>query len=58
MIDGMRIKENVYYNKLNDSFVGLSADYNSQCQPNEALVFMVVGVNGNWKQAIGYFLIF
>jgi hypothetical protein len=57
MIDGMGIKENLYYNKLNDSFVGLSADFHILCQPNEALVFMVVGINGDWKQAIGYFLI-
>jgi hypothetical protein len=44
-------------NKLNDSFVGLSADFHILCQPNEALVFMVVGINGDWKHAIGYFLI-
>jgi hypothetical protein len=57
MLDGMKLKEHLHYNKFNDSLVGLIGDSSSSGQPNEALVFMVVGLCGNWKQSIGYFLI-
>ena len=59
LFDEMSIKENVSYNFEKDEVEGLE-DYGvtgrTRHVANHALVFLVRGLHGKWKQPIGYFL--
>ena len=62
MIDGMKIKKMVEYDPTLANFTGfvdLGEHFQAEGQhkATEALVFMIVGLRGHWKQAIAYFLI-
>ncbi|KAL0965917.1 hypothetical protein UPYG_G00287830 [Umbra pygmaea] len=59
MLDSMSIRKHVQYNPHTQSksgFVGMG-DRNSETDvATEALVFMVVGLQGHWKAPFAYFL--
>ena len=59
MLDAMSIKKHVQYNSHTESMSGFVnlGDGNSETDvASEALVFMVVGLQGYWKAPIAYFL--
>jgi hypothetical protein len=63
MIDGMCIRKLMQYDPRTGEMTGMvnygksiAVDTEGE-MATEALVFMAVGVTGNWKQVIGYFLI-
>jgi len=61
IFDAMTIRKKIIYDHNNDRFVGY-CDFGGiqvECQETpatEALVFMLVCLNGKWKWPIGYFL--
>lgn len=59
MLDAMSIKKHVQYNPHTESmsgFVDMGDGNNETDVASEALVFMVVGLQGHWKAPIAYFL--
>ena len=59
MLDAMSIKKHVQYNPHTESmsgFVDMGDGNNENDVASEALVFMVVGLQGHWKAPIAYFL--
>lgn len=59
MLDAMSIRKHVQYNPHTQSTSGFvdMGDGNSETDvATEALVFMVVGLQGHWKAPIAYFL--
>ncbi len=59
MLDAMSIRKHVQYNPHTQSMSGFvdMGDGNSETDvATEALVFMVVGLQGHWKAPIAYFL--
>ena len=61
IVDAMAIRKQIVWDAQTSSFVGytdfgcgMQADATDEA--SEALVFMVNGIFGNWKQPIGYFL--
>uniref|UniRef100_A0A9J7ZUA4 DNA transposase THAP9 n=1 Tax=Cyprinus carpio carpio TaxID=630221 RepID=A0A9J7ZUA4_CYPCA len=59
MLDAMSIRKHVQYNPHTQSMSGFvdMGDGNSETEvATEALVFMVVGLQGHWKTPIAYFL--
>ena len=62
IIDGMKIKKMMEYDTTISNFTGfvdLGEGFQAEGEhlATEALVFMIVGIRGHWKQAIAYFLI-
>ena len=61
IVDAMSIHKMTIYDQSRKSFVGL-VDYGTAIpeanatEATEALVFMIVGLTGNWKHPIGYVL--
>ena len=61
MIDGMAIKKQIIYGKINCKYAG-NIDYgnlsveNGEDYASEALVFMLTGLKIYWKFPVGYFL--
>ena len=61
VVDAMSIHKMTIYDKNRKSFVGL-VDYGTAVpevdatEATEALVFMIVGLTGNWKHPVGYVL--
>ncbi|KAJ4919650.1 hypothetical protein JOQ06_027835 [Pogonophryne albipinna] len=59
MLDAMAIRKHVQYNPHNQSmsgFVDMGDGNNETNVATEALVFMVVGLQGHWKAPIAYYL--
>ncbi|KAJ4934764.1 hypothetical protein JOQ06_007546 [Pogonophryne albipinna] len=59
MLDAMAIRKHVQYNPHNQSmsgFVDMGDGNNETDVATEALVFMVVGLQGHWKAPIAYYL--
>lgn len=59
MLDAMAIRKHVQYNPHNQSmsgFVDLGDGNNETDAATEALVFLVVGLQGLWKAPIAYYL--
>ncbi|XP_037831652.1 uncharacterized protein si:ch73-130a3.4 isoform X3 [Kryptolebias marmoratus] len=59
MLDAMAIKKHVQYNphtQKMSGFVDMGDGLNEQDVATEALVFMVVGLQGHWKAPIAYYL--
>ena len=62
MLDGMKIKKMMEYDPISSKFTGfvdLGEEHSTESEDlaTEALMFMVVGLRGHWKQILGYFLI-
>ncbi len=61
IIDAMSIKKGKVYDTMSGKFVGLvdfgNESMNTNIEATEALYFMLVCLNGNWKLPIAYFLI-
>ena len=57
VLDEMSIKANLYYDSTKDELIGLEDDgeMKSNRVATSALVFMVHGVNENWKQPVSYY---
>ena len=61
VVDAMSIHKMTIYHKYSKSFAGL-VDYGNTVpeadatEATEALVFMIVGLTGNWKHPVGYVL--
>ena len=59
MLDAMAIKKHIQYNpntQRMSGFVDMGDGMNETDVATEALVFMVVGLQGHWKAPIGYYL--
>lgn len=60
MIDGMSIRRQLDYDSKNDKVVGYvdlgSGPLENAAEAREALVVMAVGLLGNWKIPVAYFL--
>ncbi len=59
MLDAMAIKKHVQYNphtQTMSGFVDRGDGFNETDTTTEALVFMVVGLQGHWKPQIAYYL--
>ena len=59
MLDAMAIKKHIQYNpntQRMSGFVDMGDGINETDVATEALVFMVVGLQGHWKAPIGYYL--
>lgn len=61
VFDAMSIRKKIIYDSNNDKFMGYCdfGNFNVESQEteaSEALVFMLVSLNGKWKWPIGYFL--
>lgn len=59
MLDAMAIKKHVQYNPQTQTmsgFVDMGDGCNETDVASEALVFMVVGLQGHWKAPVGYYL--
>ena len=59
MLDAMAIKKHVQYNPYTQKmsgFVDMGDGMNETDVATEALVFMVVGLQGHWKAPIAYYL--
>ena len=56
--DEMSIKEQLHYDVTRDAIDGFERSTHAQSKyvANHAVVFMVRGLVGKWKQAVGYFL--
>lgn len=61
VLDGMSIRKQILWDSKKEKFVGY-CDYgnylhleNLDVPATEALVFMLVSINGKWKWPIGYF---
>ena len=62
MLDEMAIRKHIQWNDTAGTFqgyvnMGTGVEMDSLPPAKDALVFMVVGVNGAWKVPVGYFLI-
>ena len=57
MLDAMAIKKHVQYNPQTQTMSGFVKGFNETDVATEALVFMVVGMQGHWKAPIAYYLI-
>ncbi len=66
MLDSMHIKSRVQLNKSDDQYEGfvdfgedldIGEENNNDTVVTEALVFMPVGLRGQWKFPVGYFLV-
>ena len=59
-MDEMSLKTHLFYSIPGDKIIGLE-DFEGGCRTNKvatsALVFMVRGRSGNWKQPLGYVLV-
>lgn len=62
VLDGMSIRKQILWDSKNEKFIGY-CDFGNDLQlqnvdtpATEALVFMLVSINGKWKWPIGYFL--
>uniref|UniRef100_A0A0E9XLZ2 Transposable element P transposase-like RNase H domain-containing protein n=1 Tax=Anguilla anguilla TaxID=7936 RepID=A0A0E9XLZ2_ANGAN len=59
MLDAMAIKKHVQYSphtQKMSGFVDMGDGMNETDVATEALVFMVVGLQGHWKASIAYYL--
>ena len=59
MLDAMAIKKHIQYTPHTQSmcgFVNMGDGLNETDVATEALVFMVVGLQGHWKTPIAYYL--
>ena len=52
----MGLKQNAQYDSIADKIVGIDVESNDKIVfPSTSTVFMVSGLIGKWKQAVGYF---
>ena len=56
MLDAMAIKKHIQYNQKMSGFVDMADGLNETDVATEALVFMMVGLQGHWKALIAYYL--
>lgn len=59
MVDAMSIRKQIQYDSHSQKmsgFVDLGDGIDESCEASEALVFMVVGLQGHWKAPIAYFI--
>ncbi|KAM9311759.1 DNA transposase THAP9 [Gastrophryne carolinensis] len=60
MVDTLSVQQNVVFNLQRNEFVGFvnfGSEARSQEVANEVLIFMLVGITGNWKSPVAYFFV-